>query len=157
MKKQKPEEAKSTGKTAASVRAAAQSISTSTPVGPPTNLDFEKSLMFFHAYMYGPLQGKLRLYGARKIPPGSVELSGPGSHYFEKSGLLKINARLARLTEWASKSVGRGDRKWQFKDCAARFVIAGSCPGTVRSSSVHSFRSGCGSVWLPSRQAPASP
>ena len=31
--------------------------------------------MFFHAYMYGPLQGKLRLYGARKIPPGSVAMS----------------------------------------------------------------------------------
>lgn len=43
--------------------------------GPPTNLDFEKSLMFFHAYMYGPLQGKLRLYGARQIPPGSVAMS----------------------------------------------------------------------------------
>jgi len=41
---------------------------------PPTNLDFEKSLMFFHAYMYGPLQGKLRLYGARKIPPGSIAM-----------------------------------------------------------------------------------
>ncbi len=35
--------------------------------GPPTELDFEKALMFFHAYMYGPLQGKLRLYGARKV------------------------------------------------------------------------------------------
>ena len=43
--------------------------------GPPTNLDFEKSLMFFHAYMYGPLQGKLRLYGARGIPAGSVAMS----------------------------------------------------------------------------------
>ncbi|MGH9933040.1 MAG: hypothetical protein ACREA9_27980 [Pyrinomonadaceae bacterium] len=43
--------------------------------GPPTNLDFEKSLMFFHAYMYGPLQGKLRLYGARAIPTGSVAMS----------------------------------------------------------------------------------
>ena len=41
---------------------------------PPTNLDFEKSLMFFHAYMYGPLQGKLRLYGARAIPPTSVAM-----------------------------------------------------------------------------------
>jgi hypothetical protein len=41
----------------------------------PTDLDFEKSLMFFHAYMYGPLQGKLRLYGAREIPPGSVAMS----------------------------------------------------------------------------------
>jgi hypothetical protein len=43
--------------------------------GPPTDLDFEKSLMFFHAYMYGPLQGKLRLYGARDIPPGTVAMS----------------------------------------------------------------------------------
>lgn len=41
----------------------------------PTNLDFEKSLMFFHAYMYGPLQGKLRLYGARGIPSGSAAMS----------------------------------------------------------------------------------
>lgn len=43
--------------------------------GPPTDLDFEKSMMFFHAYMYGPLQGKLRLYGARDIPAGSVAMS----------------------------------------------------------------------------------
>jgi hypothetical protein len=43
--------------------------------GIPTDLDFEKSLMFFHAYMYGPLQGKLRLYGARSIPAGSVAMS----------------------------------------------------------------------------------
>lgn len=45
------------------------------PTGPPTNLDFEKSMMFFHAYMYGPLQGKLRLYQVRQIPPGSVAMS----------------------------------------------------------------------------------
>jgi hypothetical protein len=41
----------------------------------PTDLDFEKSLMFFHAYMYGPLQGKLRLYGARGIPSGTAAMS----------------------------------------------------------------------------------
>lgn len=41
----------------------------------PNDLDFEKSLMFFHAYMYGPLQGKLRLYAARAIPKGSVAMS----------------------------------------------------------------------------------
>jgi hypothetical protein len=35
--------------------------------GAPTELDFEKALMFFHAYMYGPLQGKLRLYAARSV------------------------------------------------------------------------------------------
>jgi hypothetical protein len=33
----------------------------------PTDLDFEKALMFFHAYMYGPLHGKLRLYEARGV------------------------------------------------------------------------------------------
>lgn len=33
----------------------------------PTDLEFEKALMYFHAYMYGPLQGKLRLYAARNI------------------------------------------------------------------------------------------
>jgi hypothetical protein len=38
----------------------------------PTKLELEKSLMFFHAYMYGPLQGKLRIYGARKISAGAV-------------------------------------------------------------------------------------
>jgi hypothetical protein len=41
----------------------------------PTNLDFEKSMMFFHAYVYGPLQGRLRIYGARRIPAGSVAMS----------------------------------------------------------------------------------
>jgi hypothetical protein len=45
------------------------------PGGPPTNLDFEKSLMFFHAYMYGPIQGKMRLYGARKIPQVAIAMS----------------------------------------------------------------------------------
>jgi len=43
--------------------------------GPPTNLDFEKSLMFFHSYMYGPLQGKLRLYSARGVRAGGVAMS----------------------------------------------------------------------------------
>jgi hypothetical protein len=41
----------------------------------PTDLDFEKSMMFFHAYMYGPIQGKIRLYGARGIPTGAVAMS----------------------------------------------------------------------------------
>jgi len=43
--------------------------------GPPTDLDFEKALMFFHAYMYGPLQGKLRLYSARGVNTGGVAAS----------------------------------------------------------------------------------
>lgn len=43
--------------------------------GQPTELDFEKALMFFHAYMYGPLQGKLRLYSARGVRPGGGAMS----------------------------------------------------------------------------------
>lgn len=43
--------------------------------GPPTDLDFEKALMFFHAYMYGPLQGKLRLYRARDVRSAGKALS----------------------------------------------------------------------------------
>lgn len=43
--------------------------------GIPTELEFEKALMFFHAYMYGPLQGKLRLYDARGVSPGGVAAS----------------------------------------------------------------------------------
>jgi hypothetical protein len=43
--------------------------------GPPTDLDFEKALMFFHAYMYGPLQGKLRLYKARNVRQQGAAMS----------------------------------------------------------------------------------
>jgi hypothetical protein len=43
--------------------------------GPPTELEFEKALMFFHAYMYGPLQGKLRLYTARGVHSPAVAAS----------------------------------------------------------------------------------
>lgn len=44
-------------------------------VGATTDLDFEKALMFFHAYMYGPLQGKLRLYRARDVHSAGKALS----------------------------------------------------------------------------------
>lgn len=43
--------------------------------GPPSELEFEKALMFFHAYMYGPLQGKLRLYKARDVRPAGKVMS----------------------------------------------------------------------------------
>ncbi len=54
-----------------------QSGSKSSPAipGAPTDLDFEKALMFFHAYMYGPLQGKLRLYEARGVRSAGKALS----------------------------------------------------------------------------------
>jgi hypothetical protein len=41
----------------------------------PTDLDFEKAMMFFHAYMYGPLQGKLRFYRARGVRSAGKAMS----------------------------------------------------------------------------------
>ena len=38
----------------------------------PDELDIENALIFFHAYMYGPLRGKLRLYKARDMSPRMV-------------------------------------------------------------------------------------
>ena len=35
----------------------------------PDDLDVEKALIYFHAYMYGPLRGKVRLYTARGVSP----------------------------------------------------------------------------------------
>ena len=35
----------------------------------PDDLDIEKALIFFHAYMYGPIRGKMRLYSARGVAP----------------------------------------------------------------------------------------
>lgn len=35
---------------------------------PPSDLDFEKALMFFHAYMYGPLHERFpRVGGAAEV------------------------------------------------------------------------------------------
>lgn len=54
----------------------AQGTGRHTPnIEPPTDLDFEKALMFFHAYMFGPLQGKLRLYRARDVHSAGKALS----------------------------------------------------------------------------------
>jgi hypothetical protein len=50
-------------------------MSRKTDTGPPTELEFEKALMFFHAYMYGPLQGKLRLYAARQVRSAGTAMS----------------------------------------------------------------------------------
>ena len=35
----------------------------------PNDLDIEMALIFFHAYMYGPQRGKMRLYSARGVAP----------------------------------------------------------------------------------------
>lgn len=61
--KSRPEESKS------------EELNAACALGPPTDLDFEKALMFFHAYMYGPLQGKLRFYRARGVHSAGKALS----------------------------------------------------------------------------------
>jgi hypothetical protein len=90
---------------------------------PPTNLDFEKSMMFFHAYMYGPLQGKLRLYGARAIPQGSVAMSSD----WEVFASMLVNDMGRKfgagidLTNYEVKSAKRpGGYEYQYHKLAGR-------------------------------------
>lgn len=89
-----------------------------TPAGaPPTNLDFEKSLMFFHAYMYGPLQGKLRIYGARKIREGSV-VTPSDWEVFASMLVNDVGSKLGSgidLVNFEVKSAkGRGSFEYQY-------------------------------------------
>jgi hypothetical protein len=82
----------------------------SAAIGTPSNLDFEKSLMFFHAYMYGPLQGKLRIYGARKIREGSV-VTPSDWEVFASMLVNDLGSKLAAgidLANYEVKSAKRG-------------------------------------------------
>jgi hypothetical protein len=80
------------------------------PAGPPTDLDFEKALMFFHAYMYGPLQGKLRLYKARGVR--SVSKAQPSDWEVFASILVKdVGTKLTKgvdLSRHEVKSAEKG-------------------------------------------------
>ena len=86
-------------------------MTTSAAIGAlPSNLDFEKSLMFFHAYMYGPLQGKLRIYGARKIREGSV-VTPSDWEVFASMLVNDLGSKLAAgidLTNYEVKTAKRG-------------------------------------------------
>lgn len=77
---------------------------------PPTELEFEKALMFFHAYMYGPLQGKLRLYTARNVHSQGAAMSSDWVVF--ASILVKdIGKRLAAgidLSQYEVKSAADG-------------------------------------------------
>jgi hypothetical protein len=78
--------------------------------GVPTELEFEKALMFFHAYMYGPLQGKLRLYEARGVHAGGVASSSDWE-VFASILVRDIGKKLAAgidLTEHEVKSATNG-------------------------------------------------
>jgi hypothetical protein len=79
--------------------------------GLPTDLDFEKALMFFHAYMYGPLQGKLRLYRARDVH--SVGKAQPSDWEVFASILVKdVGTKLTKgvdLSKYEVKSAENGD------------------------------------------------
>jgi hypothetical protein len=89
----------------------------STRVGPPTDLDFEKALMFFHAYMYGPPQGKLRLYRARDVHSVGKALSSDWEVF--ASILVKdIGTKLTKgvdLSKYEVKSAeGGGNYEYQY-------------------------------------------
>ncbi len=91
--------------------------------GPPTDLDFEKALIFFHAYMYGPLQGKLRLYGARKVKPGPVAM--PSDWEVFASILVRdLGTKLGAgidLAEYEVKSAeGGGSYEYQYHKIGGR-------------------------------------
>lgn len=85
--------------------------------GPPTELDFEKALMFFHAYMFGPLQGKLRLYAARQVRPPGVAMSSDWE-VFASILVRDVGKKLAAgidLSHYEVKSaLDRGNYEYQY-------------------------------------------
>ncbi len=108
-----------------------QNTSKTTPasggVGPPTDLDFEKALMFFHAYMYGPLQGKLRLYRARDVHSAGKALSS-GWEVFASILVKDVGTKLTKgvdLSKYEVKSAEDGgsyDYQYHKKSGRQRFV-----------------------------------
>lgn len=100
---------------------------TTQPSAIPTNLDFEKSLMFFHAYMYGPLQGKLRIYGARNVRGGAAVKSSDWE-VFASMLLNDLGRKLGAgidLTNYEVKSMkkpknGRGGYEYQYHKVRGR-------------------------------------
>lgn len=78
--------------------------------GPPTDLDLEKALMFFHAYMYGPLQGKLRLYSSREVRSSGAAMSSDWE-VFASILVRDVGKKLAKgidLTQHEVKSAQAG-------------------------------------------------
>lgn len=78
--------------------------------GPIPSLEIEKSLMFFHAYLLGPLLGKLRFYKSRNIRVGSVITSSDwevlASLLVQDSGLKSTSG--LDLHEYEVKSASDG-------------------------------------------------
>lgn len=90
---------------------------------PPTDLDFEKALMFFHAYMYGALQGKLRLYRARDVRSVGKALSSDWEVF--ASMLVKdVGTKLTKgvdLSKYEVKSAeNRGNYEYQYHKITGR-------------------------------------
>jgi len=83
----------------------------------PTELEFEKALMFFHAYMYGPLQGKLRLYAARNVRSTGAAMSSDWE-VFASILVRDLGKKLAAgidLSEYEVKSAtGGGSYEYQY-------------------------------------------
>jgi hypothetical protein len=82
--------------------------------GAPTDLDFEKALMFFHAYMYGPLQGKLRLYEARGVK--SVGKAQPSDWEVFASILVKdLGTKLGKGVDLSGHEVKSAEKSGPYE------------------------------------------
>lgn len=73
--------------------------------------------MFFHAYMYGPLQGRLRLYKARKVHPPGAAMSSDWE-VFGSILVRDLGKKLAAgidLSQYEAKSAfGAGNYEYQY-------------------------------------------
>src|SRR5438067_2366319 len=80
----------------------------------PTELEFEKSLMFFHAYMYGPLQGKLRLYNARNVRSG-VKVQSSDWEVFASMLVKDLGSKLGKGVDLRKNEVKSAENKGSFE------------------------------------------
>jgi len=83
--------------------------------------------MFFHAYMYGPLQGKLRLYAARSVRPGGVAMSSDWEVF--ASILVKdVGKKLASGIDLSNNEVksakGKGGYEYQYHKFVGKQKLA---------------------------------
>jgi hypothetical protein len=85
--------------------------------GAPTDLEFEKALMYFHAYMFGPLQGKLRIYRARGTPPAGARTMPSDWEVFASILVRDVGRKLAAgidLSNYEVKSAATG-RSYEYQ------------------------------------------
>ncbi len=105
----------------------------------PTELEFEKALMFFHAYMYGPLQGKLRLYTARGVHSPGAAMSSDWE-VFASILVRDLGKKLAAgidLSQYEVKSATEGGSyEYQYHKLGGKQNYAGTWRWATYSSTI---------------------